>query len=94
MEAAEALHRHDAAIEQQLDRFRENGIGGFAGIAPLQLFLALRKFTQLMCGPQSQQASGCAWKRRSSGSAYSAAQRGTWGNPSWTLPDDHRAATR
>ena len=26
MEAAEALHRHDVAIEQQLDRFRENGV--------------------------------------------------------------------
>ena len=25
------------------------------------------------CGPHSKQASGCAWKRRSSGSAYSAA---------------------
>ena len=43
MEAAEALHRHDAAVEQQLDRFRENGVGGFAGIAPLRLLPALRK---------------------------------------------------
>ena len=43
MEAAKALHRNDAAVEQQLDRFRENGIGGFAGIAPLRLLLALRK---------------------------------------------------
>ena len=43
VEAAEALHRHDAALEQQLDRFREDGVGRFAGIAPLRLLLALRK---------------------------------------------------
>ena len=31
------------------------------------------------CGPHSKHASGCAWKRRSSGSAYSAAQRSHMG---------------
>ena len=35
---------------------------------------------QVMCGPQAKQASGCAWKRRSSGSAYSRAQSGHMGN--------------
>ena len=34
---------------------------------------------QLICGPHSKHASGCAWKRRSSGSAYSAAQRSHMG---------------
>ena len=43
VEAAEALHRHDAALEQQLDRFREDGVGFLAGIPPLRLFLTLGK---------------------------------------------------
>ena len=43
MEAAETLHRDDAALEQQLDRFREDGVGFLAGIAPLRLLPALRK---------------------------------------------------
>ena len=43
MEAAEPLHCDDAALEQQLDRFREDGVGRLAGIAPLRIFLALRK---------------------------------------------------
>ena len=34
---------------------------------------------QLRCGPHAKQASGCAWKRRSSGSPYSTAQRSHMG---------------
>ena len=32
--------------------------------------------TRVSCGPQIQQALGCAWKRRLNGSSYSAWQAG------------------
>ena len=37
---------------------------------------------QVMCGPQEKHALGCAWKRRSAGSAYSVAHAGHMGNAS------------
>ncbi len=37
--------------------------------------------TSRTCGPQSGQALGCAWKRRSAGSSYSARQAEHMPNP-------------
>ena len=78
---AKALRRNDAAVEQQLAPLPAKMASEASRVLPHCGFCwPCARFTQLMCGPQSQQASGCAWKRRSSGSAYSAAQRGHVGN--------------
>ena len=50
---------------------------GTRGSSPLPVDASSR---HVRCGPHAKQASGCAWKRRSAGSAYSRAQRGHMGN--------------
>ena len=74
--AAEALDRDDrarrAAVATRPRRARRVTVAGVAGA---------RGRTSASRGPQSGQQIGWAWKRRSAGSAYSAAQSAHIGKP-------------
>ncbi len=51
-------------------------VASSASRAPLFRTAPPPAYTSLACGPQSGHAFGCAWKRRFSGSRYSARQAG------------------
>ena len=72
VEAADALHRDDLARPQRGD----GGLAARPSPARSALAVAASVCVQRSRGPQSGQALGCAWKRRSVGSSYSAWQAG------------------
>ena len=69
MEAADAFDGEDLARGDEGDGLSMTGSVGGDWAAPSQS-------TSESCGPQTQQALGCAWKRRLAGSSYSAWQSG------------------
>ena len=77
--AAQSLDRHDLAAGQR-------GLGRAEGrVGALHRPGLGRYASNHRRGPQSGQATGWAWKRRSAGSWYSAAQAGHIGKPAMVV---------
>ena len=72
--AADALDGHDRAAAQRVDGSVERGVAAARTSAR-------RSCAKASCGPQTGQALGWAWKRRSAGSSYSAWQAAHIVNP-------------
>ena len=74
MEASEPLDGNDAALGDTLGAPLDDVVAGGQVDSYKRLSIACERHVR--CGPHAKQALGCAWKRRSSGSAYSAAHAG------------------
>jgi hypothetical protein len=79
VEPADPLDRHDRTLEQP--RWLASSTSSLPATSRRPTTSSLPGATSRSRGPQSGQASGCAWKRRSVGSWYSLSHGGHSGNP-------------